>query len=360
MLAEGGDLSTGTLAKRADVSAPTAYKALVALAQRGRLEHIGAGRGSRFRPVPTLLDQVTERRAGLSESDVWSRFAALPRIKTLKPNVQTILHHAVTEMVNNAIDHSAGKTVRATMFETNDAVGFEVIDDGIGVFENVMSKFGLKTPFESIAELQKGKVTSQPEAHAGEGIFFTSKMADHMTIESHATRWIVDTANQDQAVALAAPATDGTRVRFQIGRDAQRTVEDVYRPFTDGDLAFTKTKTSIRLFRQGREIVSRSEAKRLLNGLEKFSEVELDFSGIEGIGQGFADEVFRIWQREHPGTSLVPSHTNSAVRFMIERARASSSASQAIRPATVSVSVVTDSTGDVAGVSNGPRTTSTT
>ncbi|MFZ5475538.1 MAG: STAS-like domain-containing protein [Myxococcota bacterium] len=38
----------------------------------------------------------------------------------------------------------------------------------------------------------------------------------------------------------------------------------------------------------GGEFVSRSEARRLLHGLERFREVVLDFAGVPGVGQGFA------------------------------------------------------------------------
>ena len=30
-------------------------------------------------------------------------------------------------------------------------------------------------------------------------------------------------------------------------------------------------------------------------------------------------EVFRVWQREHPGTKLVPTNLSPAVAFMVER-----------------------------------------
>jgi len=66
--------------------------------------------------------------------------------------------------------------------------------------------------------------------------------------------------------------------------------------------------------------VSRSEAKRLLHGLDRFREVVLDFRGVEGVGQGFADEVFRVWAHAHPQTTLIPVHMNRAVEFMVRRA----------------------------------------
>jgi hypothetical protein len=84
---------------------------------------------------------------------------------------------------------------------------------------------------------------------------------------------------------------------------------------------FAKTRTVVKLSAIGVEFVSRSEAKRLLHGLERFREVVLDFGGVQMVGQGFADEVFRVWPRDHPDVRLLPVSMNDAVAFMVERAR---------------------------------------
>jgi hypothetical protein len=60
---------------------------------------------------------------------------------------------------------------------------------------------------------------------------------------------------------------------------------------------------------------------RLLHGLDRFREVVLDFRGVEGIGQGFADEIFRVWAGAHPDVSLEAANMNEAVGFMVERTR---------------------------------------
>jgi len=82
----------------------------------------------------------------------------------------------------------------------------------------------------------------------------------------------------------------------------------------------SKTRTVVRLFAIGTEFVSRSQAKRLVHGLDKFREVVLDFKGVDLVGQGFADEVFRVWAREHPDVKLIPTDMNDAEAFMVERA----------------------------------------
>ena len=76
----------------------------------------------------------------------------------------------------------------------------------------------------------------------------------------------------------------------------------------------------MKLFEIGARFVSRSEAKRLLHGLERFREVVLDFARVTEVGQGFADELFRVWAGAHPDTQLRPTNAVPEVRFMIERA----------------------------------------
>lgn len=45
-----------------------------------------------------------------------------------------------------------------------------------------------------------------------------------------------------------------------------------------------------------------------------------DFSGVEVVGQGFCDEVFRIFRREHPEIELEAVNMNESVAIMVNRA----------------------------------------
>jgi hypothetical protein len=47
--------------------------------------------------------------------------------------------------------------------------------------------------------------------------------------------------------------------------------------------------------------------------------IELDFEGVRTLGQGFADEVFRIRQSQHPDIRIVPANASETVLFMIRR-----------------------------------------
>ena len=79
-------------------------------------------------------------------------------------------------------------------------------------------------------------------------------------------------------------------------------------------------------------LISRSHAKRILACLESFAEAILDFSGVDSIGQAFADEIFRVFARAHPGVKLTPIHANEEVNRMIRRAIAGTTPPQGKRP----------------------------
>ena len=93
----------------------------------------------------------------------------------------------------------------------------------------------------------------------------------------------------------------------------------MFRQFTDADLTFSRTRPVVKLFEVGVRFVSRSEARRLLTGLDAFDEIEVDFAGVEDAGQGFVDELFRVWPANHPGKKIVPANMNDAVEFMVTR-----------------------------------------
>ncbi|MFN7571438.1 MAG: STAS-like domain-containing protein [Betaproteobacteria bacterium] len=63
--------------------------------------------------------------------------------------------------------------------------------------------------------------------------------------------------------------------------------------------------------------VARSQAKRLLSGHESCDGLELDFSGISEIGQGFADEAFRVWRNAHPAVDLRVVDAGDGVERML-------------------------------------------
>jgi hypothetical protein len=66
------------------------------------------------------------------------------------------------------------------------------------------------------------------------------------------------------------------------------------------------------------DLTARSQAKRAAARFENFSEVELDFAGVDYIGQAFANELLRVWPLAHPATRITVANANEAVTQMIK------------------------------------------
>jgi STAS-like domain of unknown function (DUF4325)/MerR family regulatory protein len=254
---------------------------------------------------------------GLAEDAVWRRV-----IDDLDLNIDSeagrIMGYAFTEMLNNAIDHSGSEAATITWWTGPDLWSFQIRDHGSGAFERLRQGLHLASEFEAVQELSKGKRTTDPARHRGEGIFFTSKAADIFRLTSSGVRWTIDNLRHDMALGAVAPA-QGTSVLCQVDPQTDRVLADLFKEFTH-DHAFVRTRPVVKLFEIGATFVSRSEARRLLNGLAAdFETVEVDFAGVTDVGQGFVDELLRVWPGMHPGKSVVPLHMNPAVEFMIER-----------------------------------------
>jgi len=57
----------------------------------------------------------------------------------------------------------------------------------------------------------------------------------------------------------------------------------------------------------------------MLLGLDKFTSVILDFSDVRSVGQGFVDEVFRLYKDAHLEVKISYVNANDDVEFMIRR-----------------------------------------
>jgi anti-sigma regulatory factor (Ser/Thr protein kinase) len=312
-------VTSAEVADAAAVTRQAAHYHLHRMTANGLLVHEGSRRGSRYR-----LNALRSHEywiEGLSEDHVWgNEKIALGHIDPdvlQGPNVLKIVHYACTEMVNNAIDHSGGRTVTVRWIMDPDRVTFEVEDDGVGAFATIREERGLASDFEAVGEISKGKQTTDPERHSGLGIFFTSRMVDRFVLSAGQLSWTVDHAIDDSALGWLDRARVGTLVRCEVRRDTTVTPKQVYDESSDPvTRRFNKTSIRVGLFREG-DFVSRTEAKRIGTNLEGFDVVELDFTGVREIGQAFADQLFRVWASDNPSATLVPVHANPAIVAMI-------------------------------------------
>lgn len=266
-------------------------------------------------PGPSF--QLTQVREGLDEHAVW--LEVQPHLILPSDNVRRIAQYCVSEMVNNAIDHSNGWQVHVAVWNLPGRARVLVEDDGVGVFERVKAGWSLPDFRAAAAELTKGKRTTAPQTHTGEGIFFTSKAATVFILESNGQAWWVDNDRPDFAIGPSSIIV-GTRVTMEFDLASQLTLLDLFRRFTDAG-KFDRSRPVVRLFQAGNEFVSRSEAKRLLSGMHEFSDIDVDFDGVEFVGQAFVDEMFRVWPAAAAGTAIHPVNMSPDVEFMVERGR---------------------------------------
>ncbi len=330
-IASGKNDSISTrAAHQFSISRQAANREVRMMAQEGILEPIGNTRGRQYR-LRALAEMGKDFpiTPDLGEDVVWRQDVA-PIVSTLPPNIQVICQHGFTEMLNNVFDHSDSPIARIFIRRTAARVEISVTDLGIGIFNKIQRERGLEDPRHAILELSKGKLTTDPEKHSGEGVFFTSRMFDRFMILSgnlsfmctpEKGDWLLDLADWGVQVKETDNDVVGTTVLMHISCFSDRTVKQVTDKFAgeDHDYAFSKTHVPVRLARyKSEQLLSRSQAKRLLARVNLFREVLLDFDGVETIGQAFADEVFRVFRNEHPNTNLNVVRANAEVSAMIK------------------------------------------
>lgn len=237
----------------------------------------------------------------------------------LPENTVRIVEYAFTEMLNNAIDHSSSKTIEVGVGRKDNSVMFWIRDRGIGIYQHVMEKRGLQSQYEAIQDILKGKQTTAPTLHSGEGIFFTSKIADQFRIISDRTELIVDNTISDLFINKHRKLK-GTLVIFKVKGTTEKQLVHTFNQFAGGaEGKFDTTEIKVRLYTIDSNFVSRSQARRLLAGLDKFDRIILDFDRVESVGQGFADEIFRVFKQTHPEKKIESMNMSAEIEFMIKR-----------------------------------------
>jgi hypothetical protein len=257
----------------------------------------------------------------LQEDVLWQR-EIRPLLEGVPKNVLEICNYGFTEITNNVVDHSAGKMVLIDAIRTAVDIQISLFDDGVGIFKKIQKEIGLEDPRHAILELAKGKLTTDPEHHTGEGIFFSSRAFDRFSISSAGLGFFHTESGHDWLIGEGEESIVGTMVSMEINLTSTRTLREVFDKYSSGDdeYGFTKTIVPVALAKYGNEnLISRSQAKRLLTRFEKFREVILDFSGVESIGQAFADEIFRVFQQKNPHVHIMFINTNEEVRKSIAR-----------------------------------------
>jgi anti-sigma regulatory factor (Ser/Thr protein kinase) len=318
------------------ISRQAVNKHLHKLTSEKVLTNSGATRNHSYKLAPLVhWSQTYEVTPDLSEGDIWSRdiksvFGQQPE------NVTDIWQYGFTEMFNNAMDHSGSSTIIVSISRTATLSEMVILDRGVGIFRKIQQALNLLDERHAILELAKGKFTTDPNHHTGEGIFFASRMFDSFNILSGNCFFSHKVGTREHWL-LETEGGTGTSVWMKLSNHTSRTEKEIFDQYSSGeDYGFTKTVVPVNLARYGDDkLVSRSQAKRVLARVELFKTVVFDFDGVDTVGQSFADEIFRVFFLQHPEINLIPINMSEEVGKMVKRARMEAQINGLVNPGNV-------------------------
>lgn len=330
---EKGRVTSSMLGEEFSVSRQYVHQILQGLVINGEIIKFGSTRSAFYVTRaylalhPEIIPQQFHKRyynKGLEEhevlADINERFLQLHEFSE---NIDSIFTFGFSEMFNNAIEHSKTRVISVYVRVSNGELSFIVEDSGVGVFRHIMKKQRLNSEIEAIQDLLKGKTTTMPKSHSGEGIFFTSRAADRFVLDSFGRQLIV--TDGKPSIKEVSKRKRGTRVQFSLAISSDRHLTDVFKQYTNvtegSNYGFDKTEIRVKLFVETGVHISRSQARRILSGLEKFKIIVLDFDQVPVVGQAFADEIYRVFQNAHPDIHITEENMSEGVQFMVERAK---------------------------------------
>lgn len=247
--------------------------------------------------------------------------------QNLPYNVMNIWYYAFTEMFNNAIEHSESKEINCSILSNRSSITILIKDSGVGIFNKIKEYYNYELLDDAVNELFKGKLTTDSKNHSGEGIFFTSRIMD--TFGAISSKKCFTHNNFDEIIKTLDDNHEinqlmdnkGTIVIMSLANRSHKEIKEVFDMFTDIDNGFNRTSIPMKNIFGNNFPVSRSQAKRLYNRLNRFDEVELDFADVDEIGQGFAHELFVKFARMNPNVKLNVVNENAQINKMIQRVK---------------------------------------
>lgn len=310
----GSESLSASVAEAFGISTNTVHSYLRKLQEQNII--VKAKRGE-YKLVTNTFEYQLSRSMGHLDSETYAFDNCFEQhIKNLPDNVYRIWEYAFSEMINNVVDHSAAENLEIRVEQSYLSTDVLIVDNGVGIFNKIRDHFSLPGIDEAICELFKGKLTTDSSNHSGEGIFFSSKMMDHFFIYSSKRIFTTTKYNNDEVFDIDLNETiGGTAVFMSLSNFSQRQAADVFDQYASVDGGFTKTRIPLKNIFDTAPI-SRSQAKRVCNRLDSFLEVEIDFDGLDWMGQGFAHQMFVVYQNAHPDIKLIPTNMSENVQKM--------------------------------------------
>ena len=312
-IADGQEQLSRHVAEAFDININTVHTYINELLQDKIIERKGR---DKYELVTETYGCSFSRSAGeLKDETLILDKAVMPYVEKLPENVKKIWQYASSEMINNVIDHSEAEHLGIIVQQNYLQTTVHIVDDGIGIFKKIKDYFHLDSLDDAVIELSKGKLTTDDKHHSGEGIFFTSRIMDEFFIYSDNKVYFFNKYREEIKKDVETGVKRATYVLLTLSNFSKKHLLDVFDSYTTSDGDFSKTAIPVKNI-LGSSPISRSQAKRVCSRLENFKEVEIDFSDVEFIGQGFAHEMFVVFANEHPEIKLVPTNMNEDVKKM--------------------------------------------
>ena len=194
----------------------------------------GNTRNRTYRLHPLIEDIKTYELSGLEEDRVWRDFVS-PKLGTLPDNVIDIWHYGFTEMLNNAIDHSQGRYAIVSVKKNPVFSEVVVTDNGFGIFTRIQKLLELNDERHAVLELSKGKLTTDPANHTGEGIFFSSRMFDEYAILSGGIYFSHEYNKPEEWIMERNNPKSGTTVFMKMSNNSTRKMKTVFDEYATGE-----------------------------------------------------------------------------------------------------------------------------
>ncbi|MBR5757220.1 MAG: DUF4325 domain-containing protein [Thermoguttaceae bacterium] len=249
----------------------------------------------------------------------------------LSEQAKTCWSYAFSAIMNNALEHADAKTIVCEVERNRLYTRVFIGDDGIGIFRNIQRFFKERRGEtidlrDAVAVLFSGKFTTNSLSHAGEGIFFSSQIADEFYIYSDGLVFTRDSCDLNGGQTFEY-RREGvllkTVVVMKIANDSRKETKKIFDKYTETDengiASFDRTAVPIANMIVDGYPIARSQARRVATNFPKFRKITLDFKGVKEVGQAFVHELFVVFARENPSIQLEYVGANAFVKRTIER-----------------------------------------
>ncbi|MBP7341318.1 MAG: DUF977 family protein [Smithellaceae bacterium] len=222
ILKKNGRITTNDLVDKTGFSRAYAQRFLKKMVEEGTLLRIGKANQAHYVPArrrgkppakPMRIRKILTNE-GLSETKIMNRiqeessvFAGLPG------TVASVALYALTELLKNAVKHSASEKIDLQALKTPTELHFTVKDWGVGIFNSIMQKKRLVSTGDAVQKLLKRRPAIAPEPGSRQAVLTISKIADRLTIASFEKKVVFDNL-QDKIFVREIEPAQGTRVDF--------------------------------------------------------------------------------------------------------------------------------------------------